>query len=215
MAELLFYVLSAGAIACAAGVIASRSPLRSVLSLLGSFVCLAGIYLLAGFHFLAAAQLLVYAGAIMVLFLFVVMLLNLDRVAAEDERPGSALGARRLGVAFVASSVLVLTGLFSIGWDSASHADPALAGMQLDDLTSIAALLFSRYMLPFEAASLLLLGTMIAVVVLAKRDRGPDRAGAVERDPYTLAPRDVGENLDPGGPEVVVLEDEPEEVHIV
>lgn len=215
MAELLFYVLSAGTIACAAGVIASRSPLKSVLSLLGSFVCLAGIYLLAGFHFMAAAQLLVYAGAIMVLFLFVVMLLNLDRVEERNEKPGAALGPRRMGIAFGVSAALVLTGLFSVGWEGATTADPALAGVRLDDLPSVAALLFSRYMLPFEAASLLLLGTMIAVIVLAKRDRGPDPAGSASREPYTLAPREMDETPETGGPEVVVLEDEPEEVHIL
>jgi ABC-type nickel/cobalt efflux system permease component RcnA len=77
MANLLFYIVAIGAVLSAVGVVFAKNPIMSVLSLLTTFFCLATIYLLAGFQFMAAAQLLVYAGAIMVLFLFVIMLLNL------------------------------------------------------------------------------------------------------------------------------------------
>lgn len=175
MAELLFYLLSAGAIGFGAGVVALRNPLFSVLSLLGSFVCLAGIYLLAGFQFLAAAQLLVYAGAVMVLFLFAVMLLNLGDEARDGEQqrliiagPVAALGAKR--VAFIGAAVLglALVGLIAAtgGASTAAEAAPPIA---LDNLASIAGLLFSRYALVFQAAGLLLLIAMVAVIVLAKR----------------------------------------------
>ena len=79
MENFLFYLTAAGAIAGALGVVLGRNPVGNVLALLACFFCLATIYLLAGFQFLAAAQVLVYAGAILVLFLFVIMLLNLGR----------------------------------------------------------------------------------------------------------------------------------------
>ena len=180
MAELLFYLLSAGAIGFGAGVVALRNPLFSVLSLLGSFVCLAGIYLLAGFQFLAAAQLLVYAGAVMVLFLFAVMLLNLGDEAAEAKQqrllaasPVAVLGTRR--VVFIGAAVLglALVGLIAAtgGTVPAAETAPPVAApsVPLDDLASIAGLLFSRYALVFQAAGLLLLIAMVAVIVLAKR----------------------------------------------
>ena len=99
MADLLFYLLALGALAFGAGVVAARSPLFSVLALLGVFGCLAVIYLLAGFQFLAVTQVLVYAGAIMVLFLFVIMLLNL----ADESALAPPLGALRRGRLALAS----------------------------------------------------------------------------------------------------------------
>ncbi len=182
MAELLFYVLAAGTVAAGVGVIACRNPLFSVLSLLGAFFCLATIYLLAGFPFLAATQLLVYAGAIMVLFLFVIMLLNLGDEEQYAERP--PFGKRGLAIAGASAGVLLLIAVFSVGFGSVSASDgdsPAVTSFpdeSIDDVQSIAELLFSRYMLPFEASSLLLLATMIAVILLAKRQRGSGAEGA-------------------------------------
>ena len=174
MAEILFYLLSAGAVGFGLGVVTARMPLFSVLSLLGSFFCLAGIYLLAGFQFLAATQLLVYAGAIMVLFLFVIMLLNLGDETELAKFSGVSLSGRRLGLASAAAGALVLVGIASIGWQrTAPEANDELAAHGIDRLTPLAVELFGRYMLPFEAASLLLLATMIAVIALAKRERGP------------------------------------------
>ena len=224
MAELLFYLLSAGAIGFGAGVVALRNPLFSVLSLLGSFVCLAGIYLVAGFQFLAAAQLLVYAGAgmvlfltligvslrdlgrtrrrwvveraagaVMVLFLFAVMLLNLGDEAAEAEQqrarplgPVAALGPKR--VAFIGTAVLGLglVGLIASTGGTASAAG-AVPPVPLDDLASIASLLFSRYALVFQAAGVLLLIAMVAVIVLAKRHGTSlrrERPGAESATPH-------------------------------
>ena len=171
MAETLFYVLAALSIAFALGVVRARMPLYSVLSLLGAFFCLAAIYLLLGFPFLAATQLLVYAGAIMVLFLFVVMLLNLDQSVEVERHAGLSLSGRRLFVAGASAALLGLVVLASAELQTVVAAD-ALGEGSLDDFHAIATLLFSRYMLPFEAASLLLLATMVAVIVLAKRQRG-------------------------------------------
>ena len=95
MANLIFYVMAGLAVVAALGVVVARNPMLSVLALLGSFFALATIYLVAGFQTLAALQILVYAGAILVLFLFVIMLLNLKDSELGDEYP---LGMR-LGVA--------------------------------------------------------------------------------------------------------------------
>ena len=184
MEELLFYVLAAGAVAAAVGVVACRNPLFSVLSLLGAFFCLSAIYLLAGFQFLAATQLLVYAGAIMVLFLFVIMLLNLGDEALYADRP-EGLGRRRVAFAAGSAAALLLIAVFSVGLrpvQAGRGAEQALAYPPggIDDLQGIAELLFSRYALAFEASSLLLLATMIAVILLAKRERATalgERAG--------------------------------------
>ncbi|MFT5049752.1 MAG: NADH-quinone oxidoreductase subunit J, partial [Chlamydiales bacterium] len=88
MADFLFYVAALAAILTALGVVVAKNPVMSVTSLLGCFFAVSMIYLLAGFQFIAAIQIMVYAGAIMVLFLFVVMLLNLgdDDVAGQIEQ---------------------------------------------------------------------------------------------------------------------------------
>jgi NADH-quinone oxidoreductase subunit J len=189
LAEILFYVLALGAIGCGVGVVAARMPLFSVLSLLGSFFCLAGIYLLAGFQFLAATQLLVYAGAIMVLFLFVIMLLNLGDAQELKRHTGLALSKGRLAVAGMTALALTLIGVLSAGWGEVYAADPATTEHGIDELGSLADVLFSRYMLPFEAASILLLATMIAVIALAKRQR----PGSAEENQEALGwPLDKG-----------------------
>ena len=182
MAELLFYLMAAGALACAAGVVLCTSPMASVLSLLGSLSALAVIYLLAGFQFLAAAQVLVYAGAILVLFLFVIMLLDMGKVRPAPV-PEVLAGRRAVLAAVIAGLVLVvglvsaratLTAVQAAPLAPRAPGEPApLAATGIDRLELIAAQLFGRYSLAFEAASLLLLATMVAVIVLAKRQRGP------------------------------------------
>jgi len=171
VALILFYVLAALTLVFALGVVRARLPLFSVLSLLGSFFCLSGIYLLLGFPFLAATQLLVYAGAVMVLFLFVIMLLNLGDEAELERHAGLSLSGRRLAVGGAAAAMLGLVGLIAAESAPVFRAEAPAPELALDDLDTLARLLFSRYMLPFEAASLLLLATMVAVIVLAKRQR--------------------------------------------
>jgi len=191
VAETLFYLLSAATLAFAVGVVRSRMPLFSVLNLLGTFACLSVIYLLAGFQFLAATQLLVYAGAIMVLFLFVIMLLNLGDAEEIERHAGLSLGGRRLAVAGVSAALLGLVGVFAS--DVSATRGPVFAGDAartehgLDQLDALAQVLFSRYALAFEAASLLLLATMVAVVLLAKRQRG-ERAAPTVRAAAEPAP---------------------------
>ena len=174
MEQFLFFLLSLSAIAFSIGVVVVKSPMKSVLSLLGSFVSLAVIYLLIGFQFMAAAQLLVYAGAIMVLFLFVVMLLNLSDVNAVFDTPRKALGQKRYAIAAGAAALIGLVALFAGGSVQASEGLGALPAGGYDRIDYLGALLFSRYMIPFQASALLLLATMIGVLVLAKRRREGD-----------------------------------------
>jgi NADH-quinone oxidoreductase subunit J len=175
VANLLFYVMAAIAVAAAVGVVVCRNPVNSVIALLASFFALATIYLLSGFQFIAAAQILVYAGAILVLFLFVIMLLNL---AHEEPRLAIDLGLLERRNSFVAACIaaalLVALLVAAEQSGSAARVEPPPAG-GYDAVGALAAALFGRYILPFEAVSLLLLATTVAVLVLARRERGPRR----------------------------------------
>lgn len=174
MANFLFYLVGIGAVLFAVGVVVARNPIMSVLSLLGSFFCLAAIYLLAGFQFMAAAQLLVYAGAIMVLFLFVIMLLNLGD--PESWPTIDSRARRRLALPLGISGALLLVGMIAVKRGALAGLPQVKVEGPVEDLGFLTARLFSRYTLPFEAAGLLLLAATLGVLVLAKRERGPGPA---------------------------------------
>ncbi|MBL8801273.1 MAG: NADH-quinone oxidoreductase subunit J [Planctomycetes bacterium] len=169
MSELLFYAMAVIALLGGLGVIFSKSPMGSVLSLLGSFFALAVIYLLAGFHFMAAVQILVYAGAIMVLFLFVIMLLNLGGMGTRFELSAAPLTRARSQIAAAVAAGVGLAGLIAVQRASLPRIAQGGAPERIDDINQIAIALFGRYSLPFQAVSVLLLTTMVAVLVLAKR----------------------------------------------
>lgn len=176
--------MALGAIAGSVAVVTAKNPITSVLSLLGSFFCLATIYLLAGFEFIAAAQILVYGGAVMVLFLFVVMLLNLGADTGATEY----ISKRKLPFAFgVGGMLALLTFAGVLGQDEVIAAGDLANASSMADL---AALMFGSYLLPFEAASILLLAAAVAVIVLAKRERGAQgskAASAQDSPPTTQA----------------------------
>jgi NADH-quinone oxidoreductase subunit J len=169
VSDLLFYAMAVIALLGGLGVIFSKSPMGSVLSLLGSFFALAMIYLLAGFHFMAAVQILVYAGAIMVLFLFVIMLLNLGGMGTRFELRAAPLNSTRSRIAASVAAVVGLAGLIAVQRASLPRIAQGGAPERIDDINQIAIALFGRYSLPFQAVSVLLLTTMVAVLVLAKR----------------------------------------------
>ena len=193
MANFLFYLAALGAVLTAIGVVAAKNPVLSVTSLLGCFFSVALIYLLAGFQFMAAVQILVYAGAIMVLFLFVVMLLNLGEASVAAEHEERVEGTRARAGLGVAAGVLVLS-LVAVLSTSFEAVDPGLSEAGNDPVEAIAAEMFTRYSLPFEAASVLLLATAVGVMVLAKRQRGPARAGVA-----AAGTGRTDSTLDPGG----------------
>jgi NADH-quinone oxidoreductase subunit J len=153
-------------------VVLAKSPMMSVLSLLSCFFCLALIYLLAGFQFMAAAQVLVYAGAILVLFLFVIMLLNLGQMGSKVELSTGLLDSPRARIGGVIAVLLALVGLIAAQRAALPPAKGTEVTDGIDRVGDLALALFGRYGLVFEAASLLLLATMVAVIVLAKRQRG-------------------------------------------
>ena len=182
MENFLFYVTAAGALAGALGVDLARNPMGSVIALLACFFCLATIYMLAGFQLLAGAQILVYAGAILVLFLFVIMLLNLGQTGPLP-RLDRAIFARRRWL--LSTLVALALGLGSIVALGRFHEAPAVASVPesgLDAPETLAKSLFGLYALPFEATSLLLLATAVAVVVLAKRHPGARTRGSADAE---------------------------------
>ena len=198
MVNLLFYIMALGAVASAVYVVVARSPIVSVMSLLGSFACLSVIYLLAGFQFLAAIQILVYGGAVMVLFLFVVMLLNLGDITVAESREEPLFHDKRkssaglcIAVAVGAAGLIgILRGARYLAELPEGHVVP-VGGY--DPLNGLAEQMFTRYSLPFEAASVLLLATAVGVLVLAKRERQLSK----ETFPSQLTGRPRGGGSDP------------------
>jgi NADH-quinone oxidoreductase subunit J len=163
--SILFAMFSGVAIGCALGVIFHRNPVHCALLLVGVLLSLAGVFILLHAQFVAALQVIVYAGAIMVLFLFVVMLLN---VKGETPllTPGAAKGFGFLFGVIVATELLwiVLTG----GPDGVT---PAAAPLPPDfgSPAALGRLLYTTWLYPFEIVSVLLLVAVVGAVVLAKR----------------------------------------------
>jgi NADH-quinone oxidoreductase subunit J len=171
MAEsIAFYTLSAFILGFALMVVTTKDTVHSVLFLVLDFLFVAALYVLLGAQFLAAIQVLVYAGGIVVLYLFVVMLVNLKRPPEEYRDP------RRRSMLGIALSVAVLLELAAIGFYSRSNPAPALtagaaAAMPVTGNTEqVGWLLYTSYLIPFEIASMLLLVAMIGAIVLAKRE---------------------------------------------
>ena len=167
-----FWILAIIAVAAAIMVVANRNPVRCALFLIVNFVCLAICYLILGAQLLAALQVLVYAGAIMVLFLFVIMLLNLG---GEEVVHDPLVAQRPLGALF-GVGLLALLG-FSLSGNSAlslpvAPAAEAGTGPQADPVFQIGQKLFTQYVYPFEVTSLLLLVGIIGTILLAKRKIG-------------------------------------------
>jgi NADH-quinone oxidoreductase subunit J len=164
-----FYTIAAFILGFAVLVISTRDTVHSVLFLVIDFLFVAALYVLLGAEFLAAIQVLVYAGGIVVLYLFVVMLVNLKRPpeAYEDPHRRTALG---FGLA-----AAVLMELGAIAAYSYARPVPALAGAAAaipvsGNTEEVGWMLYTSYLIPFEIASMLLLVAMIGAIVLAKRE---------------------------------------------
>jgi NADH-quinone oxidoreductase subunit J len=167
MERLVFDAAAAVAILFSGLMVVSRHPVRSVLSLVVAFFGLAVTYVLLLSPFIAVIQVIVYAGAILVLFLFVLMLLNVG--AEKPEKNGRPIQAFLSGVAIVAFAGLLLGILRASGahvpdWLGTPRAD-------LGDPAAIARLLFSDYLLHFEAVSILLLAALVGAFLLARREK--------------------------------------------
>jgi NADH-quinone oxidoreductase subunit J len=179
----LFYVFAAVAVVTSLLVIAQRNPIYSVLLLIGSFGALSGLYVLLQAPFVAVIQIIVYAGAIMVLFLFVVMLLNAPHEeTAQDERRGvlAQTGAMRLGAGLAGLLLIELVWALTRGMgEAAGTSVPAVESVQ-----AIGRLLYTEYAFPFEVTSVLILVAMVGAVVLAGK---VGNAGNADRRPASAS----------------------------
>lgn len=172
-----FYVFAGAAIFFAALTVLKKNPVGSAFSLVLVFFCFAAIYAMLGAHLIAALQVLVYAGAIMVLFVFVIMLLNADQPSLDLARTSGAVRTA------VGVSVLALIGVFAWVFQSARFEMPR-GSFTLDaidqsggDTQVVSEVMFSDYLLPFELTSVLLLVAIVGAVAIAKRKgKGPTDA---------------------------------------
>ena len=172
MDTIIFWILAAVMVIASLLVVGQRNPMYSVLLLIGSFGALSGLYVLLGAPFVAAIQIIIYAGAIMVLFLFVVMLLNAsteDPVTGYHARLIGGAGPRRLG------AVLSLGLAIELYWALRNlQAAPLATGDQRPPPTSVYDIglrLFQNYSFAFEATSVLILVAMVGAIILARRER--------------------------------------------
>ena len=164
--QILFILFGAVSLIGAIAVISFRHPIYSALSLIVTFFAQAGLFVLLGAHFVAAVQVIVYAGAIMVLFLFVIMLLNLGTLSVKG-----AIGTKLKGFAIILGILFAAEGIYiavnALNDTAVASAAPAAIPTTTYDIGN---LLFSEYLLPFEVTSLILLAALIGVIVLVKRD---------------------------------------------
>jgi len=159
----IFYALAALAVLGAISLIVQREPIHSALSLIVVMVALAGLYLLMGAEFVAAVQIIVYGGAIMVLFVFVIMLLN----AGEEERTNFSKLATYAGIPLA----VAITGLITAAIANASMQlnAPQPSGA-LTSTEALSKLLFRDFVYPFELTSFLILVAILGAIVLAQRE---------------------------------------------
>jgi NADH-quinone oxidoreductase subunit J len=164
MESLIFYLLSAITLLSAICVVFLRRPMHNVLFMIIAMIGLAGLFILLHAEFIGMVQLVVYAGAVMVLFLFVIMLLNLDQIRLPID-PREARTWIGVGTALVLMVVL-----FPILRSVVPSSAPAPeAGQTVSNTQAIARELFTTYLLPFEIASVLLLAAIIGTVLLARK----------------------------------------------
>ena len=161
MLALLFIIFGGLAVGCAVSVVAQRNPLYCAISLIGVFMSLACLYVMLAAPFIAAVQIIVYAGAIMVLVVFVIMLLNVEAEEKRRIRTGFLLPA-----AIVLAAILIGEVAFIL-WSV--EPNPTLQSSDVGLTSSIGAALFTSYLLPFEITSILLLMAIVGAMTLARR----------------------------------------------
>lgn len=164
----IFYLFAAIAVGSAISVVTARNPVRSVLSLVATFFAMAGVWMILHAEFLSLILLLVYVGAVMTLFLFVVMMLNIDR----EQRSSGFVNYLPFGVLLVMLLLGVM--LTTIGPKYFGSLEvPALAGADYSNLAALGDVLYTEYAYPFEIAGVILLAAIIASITLTHR--GPVR----------------------------------------
>jgi NADH-quinone oxidoreductase subunit J len=185
-----FVIAAAIVLAGALGVVFMRNPVHSALCLVMTLFGIAVLFIEENAQFLAAVQIIVYAGAIVVLFLFVIMLLGVDR----NERIGAEnSAAQRIGAVVLGIAVLVEVLLLGTGhWVTGAHAQAGSLSGSSSNITVLGKSLFTTYLLPFEVTSALLIVAVVAAVVLARRHDGHENVEIEigSREVHEIATRD-------------------------
>ncbi len=163
LTQYLFYFLSFVALLCGLMVVFSKNPVHSVLYLVLTFFAIAGHYILLNAQFLAIVHIVVYAGAIMVLFLFVIMLLNLN----HDSEPHKNMLLKGAAVLAGGLLLMVLTGSLKGAETLAMHQP---LNTQVGLIKNLGTVLFKDFLFPFEISSILLLGAMVGAVMIGKKE---------------------------------------------
>ena len=165
---IFFFILSLIAIATALGLLLSRNAVYSALFLVLNFITVAVFYLLLGAPFIAMAQVTVYAGAIMVLFLFVIMLLGAENLPKAEVLPWQKPLAWMLAVVLAVEATFIL---FTRARPTGGITPPEEAINTMTHLQNLGQTLFQRYLLPFEVTSILLLVAMVGAIVLIRKEK--------------------------------------------
>jgi NADH-quinone oxidoreductase subunit J len=161
--QIVFWFLTVLALIAAVGVVSSKNPIYSVLWLIVVFFAISGHYILMNAQFLAIVNIIVYAGAIMVLFLFVVMLMNLN----SDAEPVKNVYMKMAGIISGLTLMIVLVASFS----SAETTDVVMRpGTSVGLIENLGKALFNKYVIPFEISSILFLSAMVGSIVIGKKD---------------------------------------------
>lgn len=165
MSPILFWVFASMMLIFGIAVVANRNPVASALSLVVSFLGLAALFVSLDAFFIGTIQVLVYAGAVMVLFLFIIMLLDLKAEQRRKMNLAALAGGGLVTVVFIAQLYAVLK-RFPLG----QQAFPAIKAGKIDDVREVGFILFSTHNLPFQVVGVLILVATIGVVILSKRE---------------------------------------------
>ena len=165
MSPILFWILTFLMLSFGASVVINRDPVASALSLVGSFLCLAALFVGLDAFFIGVIQVLVYAGAVMVLFLFIIMLLDLKAENRRHLNQVALAGGALVTAGFVWQFLRVLD-----SFKEGSKPFPALGSARIEDVRSVGNALFTDFTLPFQVVGVLVLVATIGVVVLSRRE---------------------------------------------
>ena len=175
--QILFYIFAAMTVAGAVGVVTLKNPVHSAISLLATFLCVAVLFILRHAEFLAAVQVMVYAGGIMVLFLFVIMMVRAKDLTAEKAflshvAPMAVVGGVLIGALLSAGILLGVLAVGDGGTEALRMVEQA-DGMMLEkgNTEAVGQLLYTQFLVPFEILSVVLLVAMIGAIVFGRRDR--------------------------------------------
>lgn len=165
MSPVLFWIFASLMLVFGAAVVINRNPVASALSLVVSFLGLAALFMSLDAYFLGIIQVLVYAGAVMVLFLFIIMLLNIRTEETRRINWVTSAAGIAVALAFLIQIFLVIS-----RFPLAAKTFPPLSSSPIDDVRNVGAALFTNYNLPFQLIGVLVLVATIGVVLLSKRE---------------------------------------------